>query len=118
MKTLKTLLILVSLTVTGFASAALDPLTYVVELGYENSPVPAHEADQLTVTRCQSCAPETVRFSGETAYRLNGFSSAALTLTDFSKALRQIEDKDALLFYVRYDAGTGLVSDLVLSGAE
>ncbi len=118
MKTLKTILVLAVLAVSGMAAAALDPLNYVVELGYASDPVPAHEADSLTVTPCNSCEPVTVRFSTATAYRLAGFESAAVTLTDFSQAVRQAGNKDALLFYVRYDANTMLVSDLVLSGAE
>ncbi len=114
----KTIVVMVALVVTGFASAALVPVTYVVELGYESAPVPAHEADRLTVQRCPGCAPETVRFSSSTAYRLNGFDSPVESLQSFSQFVRQIKNKDELLFYVRYEADTKLVTELVLSGAE
>ena len=52
MNTIKMTLLAVALTVAGLASAALDPLTYVVELEYSSSPVPAHEADRMTIKRC------------------------------------------------------------------
>jgi len=118
MNAIKMTIIVATLAVTGLASAALDPLTYVVELGYESSPVPAHEADRMTVKRCHNCAEDNVRFSTQTAYRLNGFNSQAVTLLEFSQAVRQIDDKDGLLFYVRFEADTKLVTDLVLNRAE
>lgn len=118
MNVIKKTFVVAALAFTGFASAALDPLTYVVELGYESAPVPAHEADRMTIQRCQNCAPETVRFSSQTVYRLNGFDSQTVTLADFSRVVRQVENKDSLLFYVRYDANSKLVTDLVLNGAE
>ncbi len=118
MNTTTTIFALLALTVSGIAAAALDPLIYVVELAYDNAPVPAHEADRLIVKPCNSCEPVTVRFSTATAYRPAGFNSTAVALADFSQAVRQVENKDALLFYVRYDANTSLVTDLVMSGAE
>lgn len=118
MNRFKRLVVLVSLVAAGAANAALDPISNVVELAYDQAPVPAHEADRVTLVPCVGCQPVTVRFSTATRYRPNGFASSGVTLTELNQIIRQVDDKGALLFYVRYSAETLLVSELVMTGAE
>ena len=115
-KTMKTVTFTAALLISGLTSAALVPVTNVVELDSAAIGVPAHEADRITVIPCGGCDAETVRLTTATVYRIGGSEASPVSFREFREAAR-LAGKDTL-FYVVYTAATNQVTEVVIAGAE
>ncbi len=118
MKNLKKFVAVCGLILSGTAVAALDPLVYVVEASLDMVKLPAHEADRIEIRRCQGCQPEALKVSAGTRYRLAGFTSEEVTLQEFKRAIRNMNNRSDLLFYISYEVDSNSVTEFVLSGDE
>jgi len=115
---LKSFIASIALLLSSATLGALIPTVNVVELESAQFRAPAHEADIIELQPCNSCAVEALQVTGATVYRLNGFNSKPVKLTEMQRALRQAGGTADLLIYVAYDARTLQVNEIIIGAAE
>ena len=118
MNTIKTFFLLSAMAVTGLTQAALDPVSEVVEIAASNLRVPAHEAARMNVKPCSTCEIRTVRVTGDTVYRVDGFDAMAVTLRQFRSAAKAASKDELGVVYLTYLVDSGVVTEIVLQGSE
>lgn len=118
MNTMKTLMTVFALVLSGAATAALDLQVEVVELSAAEFRVPGNEAARIRLDGCSSCARDAVQVSKATIYRVGGSDGDPVTLQQFRAAAKGAAGNELALVYLSYDAATGRVTEIVLQDAE
>jgi len=113
MTRIKIVFALVGLLAATVATAALEPITEVLELAASDVRVPANEASRIKVVPCEGCEARTVRVNGNTIYRV-GVKGQPVTLREFRAAAADAQSDELGLIYVTYSVDNGVVTELVV----
>lgn len=106
------------LAFSAVASAAWVPVTEVREMAIADVRLPAHEADQIVLSRCADCKPEELRVTADTRYRVGGADAPVVSLSQFQSGLRRADVNDELMLLVTYTVDNRQVTDVVLNAAD
>lgn len=118
MNKIKRISLALALMVSGVVSAALVPVTEVVEVAAAELRAPANEAARMNVKPCTTCEVRTVRVDRDTVYRIGDFKAAAVSRQAFRDAVASAGENELGVVYVKFDVNSGVVLELVVQGSE